>query len=289
MARAKPTVARRQLGLTLRRLREQARRSQVQTGNAIGRTAARISQVETGAGSLSADDLTALLDFFGVEGEERKTVLSIGTEARRRSRRAPYTDSLPGSFQRLADLEADAVEICSYEAGIVPGLLQSPDYARATIRSCDGMWWEESEQEIEDRIAFRQKRQRRVFDAEASKRLSFVFTEDTLEHEMGGPSVMRGQILHILQLMEKLPNLSVRVILSETKNNPLLGGGIIVLGYSDAPSIGCATVVFGPCTYHDDEDDTQALKRGFRRASELALNVQDSRELLVRQLKESWT
>ncbi|CAM4249085.1 DUF5753 domain-containing protein [Nocardiopsis rhodophaea] len=289
MAKARPTVARRQLGLTLRRLRERARRSQVQTGKAIGRTAARISQVETGVGSLSADDLNTLLDFFGVEGEERATVLSIGTEARRRSRRSPYTDTLPGSFQRLADLEIDAVEICSYETGVVPGLLQSPDYSRSVIRCGDGVWWEASEQEVEDRLAFRRKRQRQVLEAEDSKELSFAFTEDSLHHQVGGPSVMRGQVLHLLQLMEKLPNLSVQVIPIETRDNPLLGGGIIVLGFDNAPRIACATSVFGPSTYHDSEEDTMSFMRAFRRSLELALSVDESRDLLVRKLKESWT
>ncbi|GAA1996382.1 helix-turn-helix transcriptional regulator [Nocardiopsis rhodophaea] len=288
MGNARPTVARRQLGLTLRRLREQARRSQTQAGNAIGRTAAKISQVENGVAAMAVEDLTTLLDYFEVDEHERETVLSLGVEARRRSRRRTYTDNLPGSFQRLSDLEADAAEICSYEPGIIPGLAQSPDYLREVIRSCDGVWWESSEVEVEKRVAFRERQQRRVFAVSPPKRLAFVVGEDALHHEVGSPSVMRGQILHMLQLMEGHPHLTVQVVPKETKSNPLLGGGIIVLGFDVAPRIGCATVIFGPCTYYDSEEDTSSLMRAFRRSTEIALTVDESRYLLLRYLKESW-
>ncbi|RNL83640.1 helix-turn-helix domain-containing protein [Halostreptopolyspora alba] len=287
MGTAKPTVERRQLGLTLRRLRERAGLSQAAAGKAIGRTAARMSQVENGIGVLNPDDLLAFLDHVGVKGEERSTVLSLGTQARRRSRRALYTDSLPGSFQRLADLEADATRIHSYESGIIPGLLQSPDYMRAVIRSCDGVWWEASEQEVKSRIGFRLEQQHRVMEADVPKRLSFVFTEDALHHEIGGPSVMRGQVLHMLQLVESESALSIQVMPSGIRDNPLLGGGILVLEFENAPRIGFATSLYGPAVYHDSEADTTAFMKGFECASKLALSPDDSRDVLLRRLKEN--
>ncbi|WP_046470221.1 helix-turn-helix domain-containing protein [Allosalinactinospora lopnorensis] len=288
MSTGKPTVARRQLGLMLKRLREDAGKSQADAARAVGKDQTRLSRVEVGAGSFSTDELAALLDFLEVNQHDREAVLALGTEARRRRPRRSYTDNLPGSFQRLADLEADAVAICSYESGIIPGLLQSPDYMRAVIRACNGVWWEASEREVTARIEFRQEQQRRVMETDTPKRLSFVFTEDALHHEVGGPSVMRGQILHMLQLVESKPTLTLQVMPATIRDNPLLGGGILVLEFENAPRIGCASVVFGPCTYHDREADTGALLQAFRRSSELALSAEESRDLLVRHLKENW-
>lgn len=289
MGTAKPTVERRQLGLTLRRLREGANASQAAAGKAIGRTPARISQVENGIGALSHDDLVSFLDHFEVDGEERTTVLALGAEARRRSRRATYTDNLPGSFQRLADLQAEAVAIFSYDTGIVPGLLQSPDYMQAVIHSCNGVWWEPSQREVENRVRFRREQQRRALDAETPKRLFCVLTEDALHHKLGSSSVMRGQILHLLQLLESQPGLSLQVVPGGASDNPLLGGGIMLLEFDNAPRIGFSEPVYGPAVYHENEEDTAAFSRAFHRVRELALSSEDSRDLLMQKLKEQWT
>lgn len=287
MSGGKPTVARRQLGLMLKRLRDEAGKSQLDVARAIGKDQTRLSRVEAGTGTFSPEELAALLDFLDVQGYARETVLALGREARRRRPRRSYTDVLPGSFQRLIDLEADAVEIRSYEMGVIPGLIQAPEYLQAVISACDGVWWAASGKEVEGRIAFRSERQRRVLEADQPKKLSFVFSQDALTHTVGGPSVMRGQVLHLLQLTEKHPNLTIQVIRADVPNNPLMGGGIMVLDFNDAPRIGFASVVYGPSTYHDDERETTPIARAFDRVQRLALSPEESRDLLVRQLQGS--
>ncbi|MEV0700326.1 helix-turn-helix transcriptional regulator [Saccharopolyspora sp. NPDC050389] len=286
MPAGRQTVERRQLGLMLRRFRDRAGKTQQQAAQAIGRNTARISQVETAKGSFSPEELNALLGFYEVNATERQTVLDLGVQARKRQRGHIYTDQLPLAFERLADLQADAKSIGFYEAGVVPGLAQSADYVRAVIESGDGVWWESSEDEVGKRVAFRLEQQRRVLEAGDPKDVSFVLAEAAVDQPVGSISVLRGQILHLLQLGER-PNVMVQVLPNNVRNNPLLGGGLITLDFGGAaPQIAFVSVIYGSGIYHDQEEDTGPMFRAFERVQDLALDVEQTRNLLIDKLKE---
>ncbi|MBW4715552.1 helix-turn-helix domain-containing protein [Saccharothrix obliqua] len=287
MGTARPTIERLQLGLALTRLRTRANRSQGEAAQAIGRTGGRLSQVENGKGGLGPDELVKLLDFYGARGPERETVLALGAAARRRAPRRAYVDNLPEPFQRLSELQAAARVINWYECGVVPGLVQSPDYVRAIMALSNSIHWADSEEETSERIAFRQEHQRRVLEAGDAKEISVVFTEDALDHVIGGASVMRGQVLHLLQLAERHPNLAIRIIANGTADNPALGGGLVVLDFPHATPVTFASVLHGPATFYDQPEDIEAMRRLFRRLEELALSHEETRALLVDRIKES--
>ncbi|MER7015559.1 helix-turn-helix transcriptional regulator [Saccharopolyspora sp. NPDC000359] len=279
-------MERRQLGLMLRRFRDRAGKTQQQAAQAIGRDTARVSQVETAKGSFNPEELSTLLDFYGVDEAERRTALELGARARKRQRGRGYTDQLPLAFERLADLQADAKAIGFYESSIVPGLAQSADYMRAVINAGDGVWWEPSQDEVERRVGFRAELQRRVLDAVEPKDISFVVAERVLDEVIGSVSVLRGQLLHLLQLGER-PNVTVQVLPRSVLNNPLIGCGLITLDFgAAAPQIAFVPVSYGPSTYHDQEADTVPMFRAYRRARELALGHDASRALLIDKLKE---
>jgi transcriptional regulator with XRE-family HTH domain len=285
MGEAAQTVERMQLGLALQGLRLRAGKSQQEAGAVIGKSYVRISQVENGKGALKHDYLVALLDLYGASEQERETVLAIGMQARRRQPRRAYTDVLPDAFQRLADLQASASRIRHYASGLFPGLLQSPEYVRALIQVAGGVWYEA--EEAETKVAFRLEQQRRVLTAAGAKELTFVFTEDALANVVGSASVMQGQVLHLLQLMAELPDLTVQILRTGTPDNPALGGGLIVLDFVAAPRIGYPSTIYGPATYYDQPSDTEAMARAFERVRELALSPGDSKSLLIEFLKET--
>ncbi|MEU4801593.1 helix-turn-helix transcriptional regulator [Actinosynnema sp. NPDC023587] len=287
MGTARSTVERLQLGLALTRLRTGAGRSQGEAAAAIGRTGGRLSQVENGKGGLGPDELVKLLDFYGVRGPERETVLALGAAARRRAPRRAYVDNLPEPFQRLSELQAAAREIDWYECGVIPGLVQSPEYVRAIMALSNSIYWDDSEEETSERIAFRQEHQRRVLEAGDPKDIRVVFTEDTLDHAIGGPAVMRGQVLHLLQLTERHPSLSVRIVPNTAVDNPALGGGLVVLDFPHAMPVMFAPVLHGPATFYDQPEDIEPMQRLFKRVEELALSHEDTRALLVERIKGS--
>ncbi|MER5394263.1 helix-turn-helix transcriptional regulator [Saccharopolyspora sp. NPDC002686] len=285
MGYGRPTVERRQLGLMLKKLRERKGVSQNDAAAAIGRKQARISRAEIGVGSLAQDELAELLNFYGVPEEEQATALALGAQARKRQRGRAYADQLPHAFERLTDLQADARSIGFYETGIVPGLAQSPDYVRALMRAGDGAWWNSDSEEAERRIAYRLNQQNRVLGSDMPKSVVFVLTETSLHQIVGSVAVLRGQILHLLQLNER-PDISVQVVPSECPDNPLLGGGLITLDFDGvAPRI-AFSASHGPATYHDREEDTEPMFQAFDRVRQLALTPEETGDLLLARLKD---
>jgi transcriptional regulator with XRE-family HTH domain len=277
MGKARQTFERRQLGLVLRRLREEAGKSQQAAAEHIGKARSRMPELEDGRTTLAAEDLTALLDFYAVADEDRRTVLELGALARARQKKRAHTDLLPGSFQRFADLESSATEINGYEVSIVPGLLQSPGYLRAVMLDADGVWWEPSIAELHERISFRMDRQVRILNPAEPVRLNFVVTEAALRGAVGSPDVMREQRRHILNLLENNGELAVRVLRSDTYGNPAPEGGFTIFRFGDKGTpIGYSPVSYGPGTYFVNEPDTATLLRAFSRLEELALSRDES-------------
>lgn len=287
MGIARPTFERRQLGLALRRLRDNAGKTQQQAAEAVGKVRTRIVQLEDGTATASQEDLAKLLDFYGITGDERRTVLELGAHARTRQKKRVHVDHLPDSYQRFADLEASASEIDCFETGIIPGLLQSESYIRAILAECEGVWWEPDAVDSKDRLIFREQRQHRVLDSDDRRIMRFIITEDALRANFGDPEIMREQVRHLLGLLRRHRDLTIRVLRNDVAGNPSRGRGFWIFGFGDrgAP-VGFSPTPVGPSAYYDDEADTATMRQAFYRIWELALSRQESRRLLESTLKE---
>nr|WP_042189817.1 helix-turn-helix transcriptional regulator [Kibdelosporangium sp. MJ126-NF4]CEL18897.1 Putative DNA-binding protein [Kibdelosporangium sp. MJ126-NF4]CTQ95299.1 Putative DNA-binding protein [Kibdelosporangium sp. MJ126-NF4] len=281
------TIPRRLLGSELKRLRSLAGLSGAEAAAAISKDQSRISKVEDGRANLSADDLATLLDLYGVGKTERKRLLAMGVDARKREpKKRAYVDTLPGSYRRLANFESQASQIIAYERGILPGLLQCDVYIEAVMAAGDGIYWESSYQERVDRVSFRLDRQRMVFQADPPKDLEFILADDALRTRFGRPQVLRRQIEHVLHLLDEHPHLSVRLLTATAPDNPAPHAGFMLMRFPEAaPPIGFNSVVYGPSTYLDDPADTDVLTRLFDRLREMALGKAESRVVLERFLK----
>lgn len=286
MGTARPTFERRQLGLTLRRLRDRTGKPQQAVADLLEKTRTRIVQLEDGTANISHEELDKLLDFLDVSGDERETVIELANQARKRQKRRVYVDQLPDSYQRWADLEASASEINCFETGLIPGLLQSEGYMRAVFTECE-VFWEPSVTEGSDRLAHRMERQRRMLEAPDGRLLRFVINEDALRANLGSPEVMREQLQHLLDLSRAHRDLTIRVFANDAFGNPLRGQGLWYFGFGDRGAPVCySPSVLGPSTYYDREVDTARLLRAFYRVWELALSRTESRRLIETLLKE---
>lgn len=287
MGVARPTFERRQLGLTLRRLRDEAGKPQQAAADLLKKTRTRIVQLEDGTATISIEELVKLLDCYGVSGAERKTVMELGAQARRRQKRRVHVDHLPDAYQRFADLEASANEINWFETGIIPGLLQSPSYMRAILAEGEGIWWDENDSQGDDRLAYRIERQARVLKSEERRIFRFVITEDALHANLGSPDVMKEQISHLLSLIDAQPDLTIRVLRNDAYPNPARGNGLWIFGFGDrAAPVSYSPAILGPSTYYDDEADTSRMLQAFYRIWELSLSRRESRRLIEGVAKE---
>jgi transcriptional regulator with XRE-family HTH domain len=282
MAGSVPTLPRLFLGQALKRLREESGKKVDDAAACIGKDRSRLVKLYDGKGTLTTDELWRLLEFLGATAKQKRQLMDLGVEARKRATRRPYTDLLPGSYERLADLESMATEIWRYEAGVIPVMLQIPEYIEAQMMAADGIFWQSSWEERRNRITFRLERQKLVMEAERPKTLRFIITDTALHTAVGGSDIMRRQLEHILMLIDEQPNLTVQVVSATDPHNPARWGGVILMHFGDLLGpVGFLPVIYGPSTYFNEPEDTSVLMRVFGRLEGLALSPKESRKVIA--------
>jgi transcriptional regulator with XRE-family HTH domain len=278
---ALPTIPRLFLGEALKRLRAESGRRTDELAAAIGKDRGRLGRVLDGKSTLSVDELERLLDLLGAKAKQKRQLLALGAEARKRPTRRPYTDLLPRAYERAADLESMATELWVYERGLIPGLLQIPEYVEARMTDGDGIWWESSWEERRNRIDFRLERQKLML-AEPNRPMHFIFTDDALHTEVGGADTMRRQLEYLLQVIDERPSTTVQLLSATAAHNPAQSGGLILLHFGEVlRPVGFLPVVYGPSTYFDEPADTGRLSRAFGKLDGLAASPASSRKMIA--------
>jgi transcriptional regulator with XRE-family HTH domain len=193
------------LGKGLRDLRESAGLSLKKAGDHLIRDQSTISRMETGSLPARLSDVRELMNLYGVTDPELRT----GLEALTRDIwiKGWWDDFAADLHVRVVDLawlEARSEELRSFNLPVLHGLLQTPEYAEAVMRTMDP---EASDSQIARWIEFRMKRQ------EVLDRLSCTaILDETLFHRpFGGTRVMHDQLAHLLDISER-PNLTIRVL-----------------------------------------------------------------------------
>ena len=152
-----PTVRRILLGTQLRRLREARGITREDAGYRIRASESKISRMELGRVGFKVRDVVDLLAMYGVDDESaRDTLVTLAQEANAPGWWHQYADVLPDWFQTYVGLEEAASVLRVYEVQFVPGLLQTPGYARAVIARG---WPGAPDEEIERRVSMRITRQ----------------------------------------------------------------------------------------------------------------------------------
>ncbi|RRO15713.1 XRE family transcriptional regulator [Saccharopolyspora rhizosphaerae] len=223
-----PTVRRRRLAAELRRLRARSEVTQQQAASHLGCTQAKIGRFETAKRSPSVGDVSALLDFYGVESAEREQLINLARDARKRGWWHSYSDVLPEWYETYVGLEAEASSIHTYESEAIPGLLQTREYAYAITRST---LIRANDAEIGRRVDLRIQRQERVTGDDPLE-LWAVVGEAALRRRVGGDGVLRRQLEHMLKLGE-LPNVTLQVMPLDAGAHPAQAGPFVILRYSN--------------------------------------------------------
>src|SRR5258708_33789017 len=129
-------MRRRRLAAELLRLREAAGLTQEEVAGRLEWDPSKLSRIENRQVGIIARDLRKLLDMYGVtDVEQREGYFAMAREGKQRAWWQSYGDVIPSEYGTLIGLETEAVTISSYGQELVPGLLQTADYARAVIRA----------------------------------------------------------------------------------------------------------------------------------------------------------
>lgn len=232
---APPTPRSRRLGRELRKLRDARGWTMEAAAKQISCSASRISRIESGDIRPRPGDVIELLMAYGVplEGEPGTSLLTLARELRQ-SGWWHRMDSLSNRYATFIAYEAEAVELRNFEPTLVPGLLQTEDYARAV----NSVGRETDEAGIEQRVQARLTRQEVLDRQPAPLRLHAILSEATLLFEVGGLEVLRAQLEHLVRLAAK-PNITVQVLRFAAGAHLANRGGFAVLTFEgDEPSLG---------------------------------------------------
>jgi transcriptional regulator with XRE-family HTH domain len=230
-----PTALRVALGSRLRQLREDRGISREAAGYEIRASSAKIGRLELGRVASKERDVADLLTFYGItDADERESYLSLARQANAPGWWREYGDVLPSWFQTYLGLEQAASCIRVYEPQLVPGLLQTEDYARAVIQI---RHVQVCAQEVERRVALRMARQEFLTQPGAPG-LWVALDEAALRRPLGDQTVQRAQLLHLIEMTE-LTNVTLQVVPFEAGGHAAAGGPFTILRFSepDLPDI----------------------------------------------------
>jgi transcriptional regulator with XRE-family HTH domain len=225
MLRESSRTPRQVFGAMLRYYRERAGLSRTELASQISKSVSLIQAIELGQRVATAevtDDLEHALTADGALSRLREEIGDgLGYQ--------PY----PSWFEDWVASERQAKRLRSFEPMLVPGLLQTEEYARAIFRARFGM----TDDEIDEKVAARLKRQE-VLAREQPPALWVIVDEAVLRRPVGGRHVMRDQVGH-LAAVSRRPNVSIQVISSTVgAHRGLSAGAFIVADFEDAASVG---------------------------------------------------
>ena len=199
MSASSPTLRRRRLSAELRALREVKGMTSVEATKRLDWSSGRLTRMERGEWVRpNPRDIRDLLDLYEVNDErKREYLLTLAREGRQRGWWHPYREMLSERYSTYIGLEADAASVLTFEPLMIPGLLQTADYARGLLAGGPS---EHGTDEIEKRVEIRLERQKLLTRDDDPLRLWAVMDEAVLRRSMGGPDVARGQLGHLVEL-----------------------------------------------------------------------------------------
>lgn len=188
----------------------------------------QVSRIETGKQLAAPDDVRRLVGLYDVGEDEVEKYVAIARQARQRDWWHKYDDVLPDWFEGYLGLEAEASKISTYESDLVPGLLQTEQYAANVLGAFPlGTTPDETERAVD----LRRARQARLSD-DNPLILDAVISETVLRRAIGGTAVMREQLEHLATMMDR-PNITLRLLPFTAAKHPGLDGAFSVLEFPD--------------------------------------------------------
>ncbi|MFD5187388.1 helix-turn-helix domain-containing protein [Streptomyces sp. NPDC058357] len=278
------TVPRRQLGRHLRDLRNASRLTVRAAAKQLEWSEPKIWRIETGQVSLRSLDVEAMCKVYGADGALTKGLMGLAKETKNRGWWHAYGDVIPEGFDLYIGLEEAAERLAWYEAELIPGLFQTPDYARALIKRSDP---ERDDAEVERRVHVRVTRQALLTRVTAPPNVDVALNEAVLRRPVGGNKVMAEQLEHLVHLNE-LDNISTRVIpYSAGLHAGIMSGPFVTLRFpvnTEPPTV--YVEGFTGALYLDKPNEIERYDGAFQSIWGSALDEADSTSLLKQAARE---
>ena len=227
----RPTVRRRRLRSELRQRREDAGLTQEQVAGEMEWSLSKLVRIEAGTVGISTNDLRALLSLYGLrEREHVEELLELARAARQRMWWTSYKNTLGPAYLEFIGFVAEASTIRYFHPMVVPGLLQTEDYARAVIT--DGATGVLEPEDIDARVDIRMTWINDVLGRPELPTFLVVLDEAVIRRRVGGAAVMRAQLRHLAALAGE-PYMRIAVVPFTAGAHPGLYGSFALLEFTD--------------------------------------------------------
>lgn len=220
---AGPMAVRMLLGTRLRKLRETAGLSREDAGRVIRGSESKISRLELGRTGFKRRDLNDLLNLYAVDADERAMLLAMAEHANAPGWWQAYSEAVPAWFEPYLGLEQAAEIIRTYQVQFIPDLLQTPNYAYATLL----IGSDDSPVLTGQRVSLRMRRQQ-ILHRPSPPRLWAVIDEAALRRPIGGTAVARAQLRHLIE-MSRLGHVNIQVAPFSSGSRAVADGPVTML------------------------------------------------------------
>ncbi|MFF4774599.1 helix-turn-helix domain-containing protein [Microtetraspora fusca] len=281
--RGSPTLRRRRLGQELRRLRERAELTGDQVAAQLGWSAAKVSRIETAKTSPRKADVEALLEAYEVDSGQRQELLDLHRDAVRKGWWEDYQSSLPHEYTTLLGLEVEATLARNWEPQVVPGLLQTEEYALEVVKAVQSIT-RFAQGGVRSRVETRMARQEIILREEEPLTLWVVMDESVLLRGFGSAAVMRGQLDRLVTVSQR-PNIRIQVLPLDA-GHPVNTGSFLHLKLPEFHDVVYLESLFD-ARFVEEEETVYGYEIAFGQLQAEALDVDASRELIQKSI-ERW-
>lgn len=267
VANGSPTIRMRQLGMEMRRRREEAGKNLDEAADWINLSDSMLSRMETGNRRFDVSKVRDLCQLYGVESPHIEALIQLARESKQRGWWADYGNTVPSYFADFLGMETAAVEMWTYEPEIVPGLFQTKEYAEA-VAVADGV------KDVSRFVQLRLARQHRLRDGNPLI-MRAVLNEAVLLRQVGGRDVMRAQLRHLIDV-STLGNVTIQVLPFTAGAHSGMAGSFVALRFPEEPMNTVYVEFDGGAVYAEKPVDVQRYAGKFQQLSGLALPEGDT-------------
>jgi transcriptional regulator with XRE-family HTH domain len=277
MPGARGSIDRRRLGIELRRLREAKNLTLEDLRTYTGWSTSKGSRQERGLVPINPADLRTLIQFYDVKEQGAiDALMALASGSRGRDWWHRYDDVIGRQFSTYLGFEAVASVVQTYEGMVVPGLLQTTDYARALV---DAVGDAQTEEEAARRVEARVYRQQ-ILQGDDAPRLHAIIDEGVLQRVVGGPAVMHGQLLHLAEMTQRA-TVTVQVVPFAAGAHRAMEGGFIILRFADEGDGDVVSVDLRTRSlYLDDRGEVEAYRDAWESVLATAASPMLSRQMI---------
>lgn len=276
MAKPLGTMRRRRLGWELKHVREEKGLDREGIAGVLQTDLSRISRLETGKAVLTRLELNTWLDACDVTDQRlRAGLLELNAHGRKKSWWQKEGDRIPPTLQELIELEQTANVIFEHQQTLIPGLLQTANYAEAMIRSFPLMGGT-----VEEGVQVRMTRQE-VLDRVDAPQTFWILDEAALHRVVGSPKIMAEQLRKLLKVGNP-PHLNIKILPFRRGPYNGMAGPFHLFTYKEPSKMDLVIVEYERgrlCL--EEEADVEPFRRSSDQLRDQALSTEDSRELIA--------